>query len=149
MKITPFNIGGSVSPQVGLGARSQAAAASYSAEGSAIDRLDTSTGGFTHSAVLIVSTGAATGTPTSGSVDVRVATSPTAGGSYTALEGSDITQITNMTSAVETVAISLAPAERFLKVQATVAFVGGTAPEIPLCAILVLGAYTREPVTLA
>lgn len=149
MKLTAKDLGASISPQVGLGAQSASEAASYSLVGSAIDRRDSATNGLPMSAVLIVSTGAATGSPSAMAVDVRVAESETAGGTYTAIEDTDITQITNLTTGTETVKFELESRQRFLKVQATVAFTGGTDPEVPICAVLVLGGYSVEPTTLA
>lgn len=116
--------------------------------GGSIDRLNLNGGTSYNSAVLIVSNGAATGAPTSYTVDVVVQESSTGTDGWTTISGASITQIT-ANSRFETVNVNLASAERYIRAQVTTAFSGGTSPAVPVSAVLVLGGPQQAPVTEA
>lgn len=80
-------------------------------------------------AVAVVNVGAATGTPDSFTVVVTITASATSGGSYTAL-GAFTTNTAG--SQIEHLPVPIDPARPFLKATATIAFVNGTSPKIPV-----------------
>lgn len=115
--------------------------ASTAQTGIAIDTL-----GF-NTAMVTVQNGAATGTPSSYTVDAKVQESDTSGGSYTDVTGATITQITadskSATIAVEGLGTSR---KRFLKVVVTPALTGGSTPKALIAATVQLGRAFVNPV---
>lgn len=116
-------------------------AATAAATAIAIDTL-----GY-NSASFVVSNGAATGTPTSYSVDAKVQECATSGGSYVDVTGATITQIV-ADNKVATIRVEGLGASRlrFLKLIITPAFVGGTAPAALVSGVALLGRAFVKPV---
>lgn len=126
------DIGGMIDVVSSIRPVASAAAGSYSLVGAAVD-----TKGF-ESAVLAVSTGAATGTPSALAVDVKLQECDTSGGSYSDVADAAISQIT----AVNTdgrVSVKLTGLKRYVKAVATVAFTGGSTPTVGVKADVILG----------
>ena len=99
------------------------------------------------SGVLAVNVGAATGTPDSFTVDMKIRHCDTVNGSYadfTPNTGS--AAITQMTAAgFASVNVNLLGAKQFVCVKTAVAFVGGASPKVPIAASFVLGGAVTEP----
>lgn len=116
-------------------------AASSAQTSAAID-----TKGFNSGAVVITN-GAATGTPTSYTVDAKVQHCDTSGGSYTDVTGATITQII-ADSKIATIRLSGfgTSLKRYIKVVVTPAMTGGTSPKALVGATVQLGRAEREPV---
>lgn len=120
--------------------RPQALAAGV-VNGPVIDRL-----GF-EDAVLIVSSGAVSGTPTAQTLDARIQHG-------NAADGSDMVDVTGLTITQITVAdtdrqldIDLLPLKRYIRVVVTAGFTGGTSPTIQASASIALGAAKEVPVS--
>jgi hypothetical protein len=107
--------------------------------GPAIDRR-----GFL-SCVLHHACGAATGAPTSRTVDAKLQESADGSTGWTDIAGASATQLTADNSEAEK-DVDLSGAKSFIRVVETVAFVGGTAPAIPVAATLTLGGSDSPPV---
>lgn len=99
------------------------------------------------SCVLAANVGAATGTPDSFTVDMKLQHSDVVGSGYvdfTPNTGS--AAIAQATAAgFKSVNINLLGAKQFIAVKTTVAFVNGTSPKVPIAATLVMGGAVTEP----
>lgn len=100
-----------------------------------------------NSAVFVVSNGAATGTPTSYTVDGKVQECDTSGGSYTDVTGATITQITadNKVATIRVEGLGTGR-KRFLKLIITPAMTGGTTPKALVSGTALLGRAYTQPV---
>ena len=99
-----------------------------------------------NSALVEVSTGAATGAPDSYSVACKVTECDTSGGSYADVAGATATLAADGKHAqirVEGLGTSI---KRYLKISLTPAFVGGTTPKALVGATALLGRAFKEPV---
>lgn len=97
-------------------------------------------------AIVHLKVGAATGTPTSQSVTLKVQTGNIANGSDMAdVTGDTITALTADGLEAE-LNLDLAGYKRYLQVVPTVAFTAGTTPKIPVAAVVVLGKPMTIPV---
>lgn len=117
--------------------RPQAAAAG-AVNGLSVDRL-----GF-EDAVLMVSVGAVAGSPTAQTVDVKVQDSAD-GTTWADVAGLTVEQITAADTSKD-LGINLSPLRRYIRAVATVAFTGGTTPNIQLAVDIALGKSRVEPV---
>ena len=99
------------------------------------------------SAVVVVTNGAATGTPSSYTVDAKVQHCATSGGSYTDVSGAAITQITT-DGAQKTIRLDGLNSSvlRYIKVLVTPAMTGGSSPKALVGATVHFGRSTRKPV---
>jgi hypothetical protein len=113
------------------------AATAGTVTGSAIDRT-----GFTRM-TLVAAVGAATGTPTSFTVNSKVTHCDTSGGSYVDLTGAAITAMT--AAGVGQKEIDLKGAKQFLKIVTVTAFVGGTTPTSPNSVLAILSGADTQP----
>lgn len=97
-------------------------------------------------AMLAVSAGAASGSPSALTVNVKIQTGDAADGSGMAdVAGVAITEITAVNTE-RNLAVDLLPLKRYVRAVATVGFTGGSSPEILLAAMLTLGNAKVEPV---
>jgi len=94
---------------------------------------------------VLVSTGAATGTPTSYSVDAKLQDSAD-NSSFADVSDVEIKQITadNTTATMEK--INCSTLRRYVRVVTTPAYVGGTSPKVPVAVTVLLGQAKSEPV---
>lgn len=100
-----------------------------------------------NSAAFVVTNGAATGSPTSYTVDAKVQESATSGGTYADVTGATITQITaDAKEAVIRVEGLGTSRKRFLRIVVTPAMTGGTTPKALIGAVANLGRAFQEPV---
>lgn len=108
------------------------------------DAIDTK--GY-NSVQFVVVNGAATGSPSSYTVDAKVQECATSGGSYTDVTGATITQMTAdnkiQTIAVEGLGTSR---KRYLKLVITPAMTGGTSPKALIGGVANLGRAFSAPV---
>jgi hypothetical protein len=136
------NVGHLVQVKVGL---VPIASAGATRNGTGFDRT-----GF-DSCVLVGELGAATGTPTSFTYDLKIQHSDVVGSGYadyTPPSGTaSLTQQTAGSVVVEK-DIDLSAAKQFIRVVEVVAFVGGTSPTLPCSAVLVMGGAEELPATL-
>jgi len=104
------------------------------------------TKGF-NSGAVVVTNGAATGSPSSYTVDAKVQHCDTSGGSYTDVTGAAITQII-ADSKIATIRLSGfgTSLKRYIKIVVTPSLTGGTSPKALVGANLQLGRAEREPV---
>ena len=117
--------------------RPQAATAGV-VNGLSVDRL-----GF-EDAVLMVSVGAVAGAPTAQTVDVKIQDSAD-GTTWADVAGLTVEQITAADTSKE-LGINLSPLRRYIRAVVTVAFTGGTTPNIQLAVDIALGKSRVEPV---
>jgi hypothetical protein len=114
----------------------------------AADSLQTSAAidrkGF-FSAVLVVENGAATGSPSSYTVNAKMQHCATSDGQFNDVTGEVITQIV-ANGVKQELNIDLRSYERFVKVLVTPALAGGSSPKALISAVLVLGDSYIEPV---
>lgn len=141
MGANPNNIGGQI---VAVQATANASATSAQT-GSAIDRIGFSSG------KLVISRGAATGTPSSQTTDAKLQHSDTTTSGdfvdYTQPDGTAaaITQDTTATAKVITLDVNLVGAKRYVRAVVTPALSGGSSPAFPLGSVLVLGGAAQLP----
>jgi hypothetical protein len=112
--------------------------------GTGVDRLAP----VFNSAVLVVQSGAATGSPASLTLDAKIQHSDdnSSFSDYTPPSGTAaITQIT-ASSTVERKNVDLSGAKKYVRVVLTVGLTGGTSPTLPSSALLVLGGAQELPV---
>jgi hypothetical protein len=116
--------------------------ASAAATAIAIDTM-----GF-NSAAFVVVNGAATGTPSSYTVDAKVQECATSGGSYTDVTGATITQITadSKTATIRVEGLGT-NRQRYLKLLITPAMTGGTTPKALISGVALLGRAFTLPVS--
>lgn len=130
------NIGAYLATRQGLPNLSQAAG---SRNGVAIDRR-----GFS-SLVLIVATGAATGTPSTQTQDVKLQESDDGSTGWTDVSGGALAQKTTATAETRELEFNLAPTKAFIRAVETVAFTGGTTPAFPSSTTVILGGGDKLP----
>lgn len=106
--------------------------------GGAVDRT-----GFL-SCLMVVHSGAATGSPTSYTLAAKLQDSATSGGTYADITGAAITALT-ADNTVALKAVDLSGAKAFIRMVVTVTFVGGTSPTLPVAAEIVLGGKDTLP----
>lgn len=82
-------------------------------------------------ACAVINVGAATGTPTSYTAAIVIEESATVGGTYTTNKTVGTATNTGGAQSVH-VPVTINPAKPFLRVTATIAFVGGTSPALPI-----------------
>lgn len=100
-----------------------------------------------NSGMAVIEIGAATGAPTSLTVDAKVQESDTSGGTYTDVSGAAITQQTAGSKSAQIRVEGLGTSrKRFLRLVVTTAFVGGTSPTIPVVGTIQLGRAYKQPV---
>src|SRR5687768_7994779 len=127
------DIGGQVSCRVGVFPTNSAAATT---NGAAIDRMAQGSDAGFMSAAVLVSSGAPSGTPTSFTVNWNVQESADGSTGWTTIASATQVTTNNQSQQLD---LNLSGAERFIRVQGIVAFVGGTSPLIPIQATAVLG----------
>lgn len=100
-----------------------------------------------NSAEVVVQNGAATGTPTSYTVDAKVQHCDTAGGTYVDVASATITQITadSKIAAIRLEGLG-ANIKRYIKVLVTPAMTGGTTPNALIGSTVLFGRAYKEPV---
>lgn len=135
----PRNIGSEVLFKPSIRPLESAAAGSFAITGIGIDRQS-----FL-SALLCVSVGASSGSPSALAVDVKVQDSDD-NSSFADVSGAAISQITAVNTHT-TLALDLSGRKRYVRVLGQVAFTGGSSPKVGLSASLMLGGATIEPVT--
>lgn len=94
---------------------------------------------------LLVSTGAATGTPTSFSVDAKIQDSAD-NSSFADVSGLAITAITADNTTGSVAKIDASGLRRYVRVVTTPAYVGGTSPKVPVATVLLLTQKADGPV---
>lgn len=99
-----------------------------------------------NSALIEVNTGAATGTPTSYSVAVKVQECATSGGTYADISGATATLAADGKHAQIRVEGLGTSRLRYLKISMTPSFVGGTSPAALIGGVAVLGRAFTEAV---
>ena len=129
------NIHYSVKPVVETLANQTAA----TVNGAAIDRI-----GF-DDIELVVATGAASGTPTSYTVDCKLQGSDDGSTNWTDLSVAT-TQITADSTIKKAKVANAYLKNRYIRTVTVVAFVGGTTPAVPVLAQVLLGMAQNEPV---
>ena len=122
--------------KVEAGVNPTAATAAQTINGAAVDC--TFSGGGGESVVLHAACGAATGAPSAQTVDAKIQDSAD-GSTGWADVGDAITQLTADDTGGESPGINLSTLNRFLRVVLVVALTAGTAPTIPVHAVLVIG----------
>lgn len=116
-------------------------AASTAQTSAAIDTL-----GY-NSALIEIINGAATGSPSSYTVDAKVQHCATSGGSYTDISGAAIVQITADTKSAQIPLEGLGTSIlRYIKVVITPAMTGGSSPKALVTGVALLGRAYRKPV---
>lgn len=135
------NYGALVTAKAGLAPISLAAGAS---NGGAIDRSGM------QSAKLICSVGAATGSPSAQSVTTKLQDSATSGGTYVDYTDPDTGSVAACAAVIadDTAAevnVNLKSAKQFIRTVETVAFTGGSSPEIVSAPLVILGGASVEP----
>jgi hypothetical protein len=137
--LTPTDVGSILTAKIG---NVPVAASAGTRSGTAIDRQGFSSG------VLVAMSGAATGTPTTQTLDAKIQDSDdgsTGWADYN--DGSGVVSLTQIT-AVNTVGrkrFNLIRAKRFIRVQEVVAFTGGTTPTLAVGESVILGGAQEEP----
>ncbi len=110
--------------------------------GAAIDTL-----GF-NSLLADVEIGAATGSPTSFTVDAKLQESTNGSSGWADISGASITQQTaeSKSAQIALEGLGVGTRKRYVRVVITTAFVGGTTPTIPVASVVELGNPYRKPV---
>jgi hypothetical protein len=142
----PYNIASLATVKDALKAAAQPAAAGFSLLGISVDR---GREGF-ESAMLIVSTGLATGTPSAVSITARLQDSAD-GTTFADVPVSEsplnpaVQLVVGAVSSRGYLPVVLTPLRRFIRVVFTVAFTGGTSPTILMDAKWLLGGQVGDP----
>lgn len=91
--------------------------------------------------MVVVTNGAATGTPTSFTFDAKVQESADGSTAWTDVTGASIVQVTtaNKTAEIAVEQLKKAASKRYIRVVATPAFVGGSTPTLLISAHVLLG----------
>lgn len=91
--------------------------------------------------VAIISIGAATGSPSAQTVDAKLQESANGTSGWADISGAAIVQATadNKTAEIKISRRTRAASERYIRAVITPGFTGGTSPEIPCAATIVLG----------
>ena len=108
--------------------------------GTGIDRMGYS------SCLLVVETGAASGTPSPQTCDCKLQESSDDGSpdAYADISGAAITQITADNGRAH-VSVNLAGCERYIRAITTVSLTGGSSPKWPVAAEIILGGADNLP----
>jgi len=100
-----------------------------------------------NTAMFTVQNGAATGSPSSYTVDAKIQECDTSGGSYVDVSGATITQITADSKAATVAVEGLGTScKRYLKIVVTPALTGGSTPKALVAASVQLGRAFQNPV---
>jgi len=136
------NIGSLIKVVKGINPANAAAGA---INGAAIDRAGIGGGNYFQSCVLKLSAGAATGGPTTRTVDAKLQESADGSTGWTDIAGAAVTQLVadNTESQKD---VDLTGVKRFIRDVVTVAFTGGASPAIPVGSEVVLGGPMELPV---
>lgn len=94
---------------------------------------------------VLISTGAATGTPDSYSVNAKLQES-TDNSTFTDVSGVAITAITADATTAKMRKIDASTLARYIRVVTTPAYVGGTTPKVPVAVTVLLGKAANGPV---
>ena len=122
------DLGGFVA--VGQALVPQAAHTAGAVDGAEIDRAAVSGDGALYSsACLVINHGAVSGGPSAISVEYKIQHSATSGGVFTDYDGSSPITVT-AASTSQKLSVDLRGAQRFIRVQATFSYPGGTAPAL-------------------
>jgi hypothetical protein len=105
--------------------------------------IDLTTIGNPKSCVLNVQAGAATGSPTTQTLDAKIEHSPD-NSTWADLSGAATTQIA-ADDTVEYLDVDLSGANRYVRVEHTVAFTGGSSPAWPVATQLIFGGADTLP----
>lgn len=136
MHPTRNNIGVFTREKIGISP--QSLSGSSDVDGAALDRA-----GY-ESCVLVVQSGAATGSPTAYSIGGRLQHSDQSGSGFVDLPSAAISALTG-DNGITRVAVDLARAKQFIRAVITPAFTGGTSPSVPASATIVLGGRDELP----
>ena len=109
--------------------------------GAAIDRLSL---GNPLSCVLHGTCGAATGTPSAQSVDLKLQDSADGSTGWADIVGAAITQLVANSTESE-IDVDLSSTKRYLRTVEVVAFTGGTSPAIPVAQSISFGGQNKLP----
>lgn len=135
MNVNSSSVGSYIKTVVGVAAAASAAGAR---NGAAIDR-----DGY-DSCVLFAQAGAATGAPTTRTLDAKIQESEDGTTGWTDVEGAAIAQIAADNGSAK-VNVDLSGVQRYIRVVQTVGFTGGTSPALPNSAAVVLGGPDELP----
>jgi hypothetical protein len=130
------DVGSAIVAKIGAGPHTAAG----TVNGSAIDRQGKD------SCVLVATSGAATGTPTSFTYDSKLQQSDDGSTGWADISGAAVAQIT-ADATQKSVNVDLTGAKRYIRAVDVVAFVGGTSPTLPSGSVVVLGGSEVEPAT--
>lgn len=134
--LTPLtDIGGIVKAATGIDPKSEDGTGQ---NGSSIDRS-----GFA-SCVLVGQNGAATGSPTSYTVDFKLQESADGSTGWSDISGAAVTQIT-ADDQLEYVDVDLSGVKQYIRVVEATSFTGGSSPTVPASATVVLGGAQDMP----
>lgn len=142
-----FKTGSQFKPVIGT---VPAAASAGTRNGSAINRRLSGSNALALSATLVAVTGAATGTPTTQTLDAKIqdsADGSTGWADYIPPDQATVGAITQIT-AVNTVGdvdVNLAGAKQYIRVVEVLAFTGGTTPTLGVQTTVILGGFDRTP----
>jgi hypothetical protein len=120
-------------------------AAAGTTNGAAIDRAGVQGKNFFQSCVLKGACGAATGAPTTQSVNQKLQDSADGSTGWADIAGAAIAALVADNTEAQ-VDVDLSGAKRFIRVVSLVAFTGGTSPAIPVSAEVILGPAMELPV---
>lgn len=133
----PRNVGGTVTSKASV--RPQSASAG-TVNGVSVDRKNFM------SCLLCAFSGAASGSPSAQTVDLKLQESADGSTGWTDIAGASVTQITADDGEAKT-EVDLSGAERYIRAVAEVAFTGGTSPAVPVAGVITLGGPVIAPVT--
>ena len=102
-----------------------------------------------NTAMVVVQNGAATGSPSSYTVDAKIQECDTSGGSYTDITGATATQIVAdaKLGTIRLEGLGTSARKRYIKVLVTPALSGGSSPKAIIGATVLLGRANQLPVT--
>ncbi len=112
--------------------------------GAAVDRMPSGGAEGYDSAVLVVHIGAATGTPTSFTVDAVIHESDASGSGFAVCSPTIAMTQQTTGSQLQQVDFDCSKLKRYLKAVVTVAISGGSSPTVPVSATLVLGGAAKK-----
>lgn len=138
------NIAAYALPQAGITPKG---AGSETINGTGIDRMTQGAQQGWLSCILSLHSGAATGSPSSYTVDCKLQESDSSGSGYTDISGAAVTQQT--AAGFGSVAVNLKGCKRYIRAVVTVAITGGTSPTVPVSSTITLGGAVRSTATSA
>ena len=130
------NIGALLKLAIGIDPANDDGAAAIN--GASIDRQNL------ESCVLHAACGAATGTPTTQTVDAKLQDSADGSTGWADITGASVAQMTG-DDEDQYKDIDLSGAKRYVRAVVTVAFTGGTSPKIPVACTIALGGAKEKP----